>query len=38
MFLTVPFSGLWARPEEVLILPKQKSFSHMLTRGERSGF
>ena len=38
MFLTVPFSGLWARPEEVLILPKQKSLSHMLTRGERSGF
>lgn len=29
---------LRAGPEEVLILPKQKSLSHMLTRGERSGF
>ena len=38
MFLTVPFSGLWAGPEEVLSLPKPKSLSHMLTRGERSGF
>lgn len=38
MFPTVPFSGLRAGPEEVLILPKQKSLSHMLTRGERSGF
>ena len=38
MFLTVPFSGLRAGPEDVLILPKQQSLSHMLTRGEQSGF
>lgn len=38
MFLTVPFSSLWARPGDVLILSKQKCFSHMLTLGEWSGF
>ena len=38
MFLTVPFSDFWARPGEVLMLPKQECLSHMLTLGERSGF
>lgn len=32
MFLTAPLGGPWARPWEVLILPKQKSFVHTLTR------
>lgn len=38
MFLTMPLSGLQAGPEEVLILPKQKSLGHKLTWGEQSGF
>ena len=38
MFLTMPLSGLQAGPEEVLIVPKQKSLGHKLTWGEQSGF